>query len=101
MKTIGVVDASRVVPSRESDAYEVLCAWYSGFAYAEHYRKVVLAHCTEILRAGASLQDQRVTEPRLDDLARVHPLYLEYLARHLQGRILYERGFLDRGGLKG
>lgn len=79
---------------------EALAAFYSGFAFAETYRKVVLAACREAVRAGASLANQKVTEARLDDLARVHPAYLDYLTRHLQGRIAWERNVLTSGGLR-
>lgn len=88
-----------LAPERESDEYAVLVAWYSGFAYAEHYRKVVLAQCREILRAVFSANGEKVTEARLEDMSRTHPLYLDYLARHLRGRTLYEREFLNRGGI--
>jgi hypothetical protein len=81
-------------------APEELAAWYSGFSWAESYRKVVLAACREAIRAGASLSQQKVTEARLDDLARVHPAYLDYLTRHLQGRIKWEREFLAHGGMR-
>lgn len=87
------------IPERESDAWEVLCAWYSGFAYAEHYRKVVLADCRELIRAQYALRETKVSEARLDDLSRIHSSYLDFLARHLEGRILYERAFLARGGM--
>jgi hypothetical protein len=36
----------------------------------------------------------------LDDLARVHPSYLEYLERHLRGRTLWEQAFLSSGGMR-
>jgi len=89
-----------VVPERESDDYNVLCAWYSGFAFAEIYRKVVLAQCREIERARASTIGVKTTEARLDDQSRLHPHYLDYLGRHLAGRTIYEREFLRQGGLK-
>lgn len=87
------------VPERESDDIAVLAAWYSGFAYAEHYRKVVLAQCKEIVRADYAARDKKVTEERLKDLARTHPIYLDYLATHLHGRTLWEREFRAAGGL--
>ena len=82
------------------DEYHDLAAWYSGFAYAESYRKVVLAACREVVRAGAVLSGQKVTEARLDDLARVHPSYLEYLEVHLRGRTRWEQAFLAQGGMR-
>lgn len=82
------------------DTYEDLAAWYSGFSFCEHYRKVVLSQCRETIRAGAALTSQKLTEARLDDLARQHGAYLDYLARHLQGRIQWEREFLRHGGMR-
>jgi hypothetical protein len=78
---------------------EELAAWFSGWSFSESYRKTVLAGCREAIRAGASLGNAKLTEARLDDLARVHPAYLDYLTRHLQGRIKWERLFLERGGM--
>ena len=82
------------------ESYEELAAFFSGFAYSETYRKVVLAACREAVRAGAAVSGQKVTGARLDDLARVHPAYLDYLTRHLRGRILWEREFLKMGGMR-
>lgn len=77
------------IPTREPTP-EALAAWYSGFSFAEHYRKVVLAGCKEALRAQAALDGEKLTEARLDDLARIHPSYLGYLAFHLDGRTQWE-----------
>jgi hypothetical protein len=89
-----------LAPDRESDDPAVLAAFYSGFAYAEHYRKVVLSQCREIVRARYALRNERVTESRLDDLARTHPIYLSYLEKHLQGRILWEEEVKREGGMR-
>jgi hypothetical protein len=87
-----------VIPERESDAPECLAAWYSGFAFAEHYRKVAQAQARELVRAEYAAKGEKVTESRLDDLGRLHPLYLDYLLTHLQGRVKWEREFLQRHG---
>ena len=98
--TIPTVTAEDVlVPDRESDEWGVLAAWYSGDRYSEHYRKVTLAHAKEIIRATAAANSEKVSEARIDDLARLHPMYLDYLARHLDGRTKWERAFRDAGGL--
>lgn len=91
---------SLTVEDRESDDPAVLAAFYSGFAYAEHYRKVVLSQCREIVRAKHELAGKRITEARLDDLARTHPIYLEYLEKHLRGRILWEEEVKREGGMR-
>jgi hypothetical protein len=86
-----------VIPDPESADPAELAAWYSGFAYSEHYRKVVLSACRELIRAGASLTNQRLTEARMEDLSRVHPSYLDFLTRHLSGRVAWEREHLRQG----
>lgn len=83
---VGQID----IPEPDDDP-AVLAALYSGYAYAEHWRKVVLATCKELIRAGASLGKERLTEARLEDLARVHPSYLQFLTTHLHGRVKWER----------
>ena len=88
-----------LAPDRESDDYAVLAAWYSGFAYAEHYRKVVQAQCRELVRGTYATKGEKITEARLDDLARLHPIYLDYLARHLAGRTKWEAEYRAAGGL--
>lgn len=65
-------------------------AWYGNFGWCEHYRKIVLANCREIVRATTGV-DTKLTVDRTDDLARTHPAYLDFLAIHLQGRNLRER----------
>ena len=88
-----------LAPDRESDDYAVLAAWYSGFAYAEHYRKVVQPQCRELVRGTYATKGEKITEARLDDLARLHPIYLDYLARHLAGRTKWEAEYRAAGGL--
>ena len=87
------------VPLQESDDYATLAAWHSGFAYAETYRKVTLAHCAEAVRASCAAAGRRVSEARVQDLARLHPQYLDYLRRTLEGRIKWEREYRKHGGL--
>lgn len=99
MPTLPNVPVESIVPERESDQWEVLAAWYSGYSYAEHYRKVVLSQCKEIVRAQYAAASLKLTEDRADDLARTHPLYLDFLRRHLEGRILWEREYRAAGGL--
>lgn len=89
-----------LAPERESDDYPTLASWYSGFSFCEHYRKVMLAQVREIVRAEFAAAEQKITEARLDDLARTHTLYLDYLATHLKGRALWEQEFLSQGGMR-
>jgi hypothetical protein len=87
------------VPEPDDDP-AVLSALYSGFAYAEHWRKIVLASCKEAIRATMALSKQHVTEARLLDLARLHPNYLQFMETHLLGRIKFERNVKDSLGYK-
>lgn len=93
-------DILALIPDVDGQDHATLAAWYSGFAYSEHYRKVVLSNAKEMLRAAVELAGQKVTEARLDDLARIHPTYLSYLATHLHGRIQWEKEFLAQGGFR-
>lgn len=63
-------------------------AFYSGYgaSFCEHWRKVTLSNCKEIVRASSTLAGLKLSEARIDDLARLHDKYLSYLATHLDGR---------------
>lgn len=69
-------------------------AWFGPFGHAEHFRKVVLASAREVERAKAVAAETKVTEARLDDLARVSDLYVTYLIDTLRGRELREQNVL-------
>ncbi len=69
-------------------------AWYGNFSFFEPFRKVVLAQCKEIERAKAT-GEKKVTEARLEDLARVSDVYVQFLVDHLRGRELREKNVLD------
>jgi hypothetical protein len=88
------------IPDPDGEEYHDLAAWYSGFAYAEHYRHVVLSAIREMLRAGNAIGGKKMTEARLEDASRSHPLYLEFLEKHLRGRIRWEHAFLSQGGMR-
>lgn len=94
------VVAPLAIPERETDGYAELAAWFSGFSFSEHYRKVVQAQCQELVRAQFALTGEKVTETRLEALARLHPAYLNYLERQLHGRVLWEKEFLAQGGMR-
>lgn len=51
---------------------------------------MVLANCREIIRAQASLDNGKLSESRIDDLARTHANYLAFLTTHLNGRRIRE-----------
>jgi hypothetical protein len=108
-ETIVVTDAGRaalrapVLPFDEPEDWAdpgVCASWHSGFAYAETYRKVTLAHCRELERAKATAKSEKYSEARLDDLAHTNELYLDYLARMLQGRYRYEQNVREQMGAR-
>ncbi|MGN6206016.1 hypothetical protein [Humibacter sp.] len=73
-------------------------SWFGNYGHAEHFRKVVLASCREAERAKAVAAEAKVTEARLDDLARTSDAYVEYLITTLRGRALRERNVLASAG---
>jgi hypothetical protein len=91
-------DETPVAPERDTDDDATLYAWYGPYGWCENYRKVTLAQCREIVRAQYALKNEKVTESRLDDLARTHALYLDFLATHLKGRQQYEHAYLKARG---
>jgi hypothetical protein len=69
-------------------------AWFGNFGHAEHFRKVVLASCREAERAKAVANETKISEARLDDLARTSDKYVQYLVDTLNGRHLREQNVL-------
>jgi hypothetical protein len=59
---------------------------------------VILASTREAVRAEFAVKNEKVTEARLDDLARVHPKYTDWLTYTLTGRVLRERNVLASAG---
>lgn len=90
-----------VVPPRDTDDWATLAAWYHGKAASlgEHYRKVQLAQCAELVRAHAAVSETKVSEARINDLAHLHPLYLGFLADLLNGKAQWEHEYRTAGGL--
>ncbi len=70
-------------------------AFYGNFAFFDHYRKSVLAECHEIERAKAAASGEKVTEAKLENLARQHPNYLDFLGEHFHGRHQREKNVLQ------
>lgn len=69
-------------------------AWFGPFGYAEHFRKIVLATCRELERAKALERGEKVSEARLDDLARTSDQYVQFIVDTLNGRHLREKNAL-------
>lgn len=66
-------------------------AWFGNYGLWEHWRKVVLSNCQEIVRASAAVGGAKLTEARIDALAHTHGLYLDFLADGLRGRRMREQ----------
>lgn len=69
-------------------------AFYGNFAFFDHYRKSILAQCHELLRAKYLEAGEKITETRLENEARVHPIYLDFLSEHFKGRHQREQNVL-------
>lgn len=76
----------------------VLSAMFGGYEpMAAVWRKVILASAREIVRASSAINGKRLSEARIDDLARVSKEYLAWLERALRARIMWERNVKDSG----
>jgi hypothetical protein len=82
------------IPDCDMTDPAALESFYGNYSFFEHYRKCVLSNCREIVRATVGVST-KLTVDRVDDLARTHPLYLDFLATHLHGRRLREKNVLD------
>lgn len=69
-------------------------AFFGNFGHAEHFRKVLLADCREAVRAKYAASGEKITEARLDDLARTHERYVDWLIYTLTGRHRREQNVL-------
>ena len=65
-------------------------AFYGNFSFCDHWRKVVLSNCKEIVRAKYELAGVKITESRIEDLARTHDIYMDFLIDGLKGRTVRE-----------
>ena len=59
-------------------------AWFGNYGHSEAFRKVVLASCREQERARAVVRGEKLSEARLDDLARTSDAYVDYLIATLK-----------------
>lgn len=75
------------IPECDTQDPASLEAWHGPFGFFDHYRKEVLSDAREIVRAKASLAGEKITEARIDDLARTSEMYRSFLAEHLDARI--------------
>jgi hypothetical protein len=89
------------IPAIDMDDPGMVEAWFAPGSYShyEHYRKVVLAQCKELIRAKASVAGEKLSETRIDDLSRLHDNYLSYLKDSLEGRSIRETMVRQRMGV--
>lgn len=89
------------IPAIDMDDPGMVEAWFAPGSYShyEHYRKVVLAQCKELIRAKAATNSEKLSETRIDDLSRLHDNYLTYLADSLEGRSIRETMVRQRMGV--
>jgi hypothetical protein len=83
------------VPAVDFSDPAALEAMYGNYSFFDHYRKVVLASCEELIRGRAAADGEKITEKRIESLARLHPNYLDFLATHYEGRSLREKNVRD------
>lgn len=74
------------LPRQDTEDAPTLYAFYGNFGVAEAVRSSMEALCAELVRAQFALREQKVTEERLKQLARSHPLYLELLTEQVLGK---------------
>lgn len=86
-----------VLPECDTTDPAQLCAFFGNYGYGDHLRKIVLANCAELIRAQAGVSGEKISEARIDQLSRIHPNYVEWIVKNLEGRVLYERDALKRG----
>ena len=91
------LDPARIPTCDTSDPAQ-LEAWYGSFGWADHFRKMVLANCAEMIRAAAAVEGAKISETRINDLAHTHELYLDFLLQSLTGRTLREQNVRDSIG---
>jgi hypothetical protein len=84
-KRIGITPIDKLLEYREALVNEAasLYAVYGPFGTAEHRRKVALATAELQVRAEAT---EKMTEGKVDALARTHPTYLAFLDAMETGR---------------
>lgn len=71
-------------------------AWFGMFGFSDHWRKCVLANCREMIRAQNAVSGGvKLSEARIDDLARIHPNYISFLTENLEGRRIREEMLRD------
>lgn len=90
-----VVDDEISPPAADLSDPAQVEALFGNYGIWDHWRKVVQAQCMELVRAEYAAKGEKVTETRIDSLARLHPNYIAFLTDGLVGRTARERNVRD------
>lgn len=85
------------IPEPDHNSLAHLHSWYGPFGMYQDYRKVVVSSCHQIVRAEAVRDGFSMTDKSADAAAHLHPAYIAFLERSLEGRIAYEAEVLKKG----
>jgi len=83
------------IPRCDFDDPAALDAWFGRSGLYAHWRKVVLALAKEMSRAALEAAGRKYTEAKVDDMARLNPIYYEFLLHCLEGARLREKAWQD------
>jgi hypothetical protein len=83
------------IPDWSEEDPASLESWFGPGGFVEPLRKIVLSNCRELERAKALVEGVKITESRLDDLAHVHPNYVQFIIDGLGGRKARENNVIQ------
>ena len=85
---VGVINRLPMVDMTDPADLE---SWFGNFGFVDHFRKIVLSSCKEIERA----KNPSASEAKLDTLAHINDLYVDFMIQCLNGRRLRERNVVE------
>lgn len=68
-----------------------LDAWFGRSQLWAHVRKIVLAKCRQLERAKCEVANEKYTVDKIDDRARLHSLYTDFILDCLEGSAMREK----------
>lgn len=83
------------IPRCDFNDPAALDAWFGRAGLYAHWRKVVLALAREMSRAALEATNRKYTEAKVDDMARLNPIYVDFLLNCLEGARLREKAWRD------
>ncbi len=78
----------------------LLSAFFNGYSIADSWRKVLLSAVKEKVRAAAALNGTRMSEARVEDVARISGEYVEFLTNLLHARYKFEKNVKESEAYK-